>query len=429
MSTSPLRFADLVSGLGDIEELQEEGRRFNASGAVPLTNSHIHLPPNFSAFDTELQAVDLAAHEGLWLLGASNYYDYTVYSDFTAHAAARGIFPLFGLEVIALDRDLLEAGILVNDPGNAGKIYICGKGISRFDPLSERAQPLLQAIRDRDSARMEEMAIRLSAVFAAAGFENSVDAALIVARVAARHQCAPETVYLQERHLAQAFQEILFEEVEYPEERHRILERAYSAPPAASLVDAAAVQNEMRSRLMKSGRAAFIPDTFGDFEQARALILALGGIPCYPVLADGTKPLCGFEDPVERLVEELKQRGITAAELIPIRNSPETLVRYVTALRSAGIVVTAGTEHNTLDALPLAPACKGGAELPAEVCSVFWEGACVAAAHQALVALDLPGFVDEAGCPAAGFADTEERIRTFSEIGAGVIAQFRSPIV
>jgi hypothetical protein len=28
---------------------------------------------------------------------------------------------------------LCEAGVRVNDPGNPGKTYLCGKGITRFD--------------------------------------------------------------------------------------------------------------------------------------------------------------------------------------------------------------------------------------------------------------------------------------------------------
>jgi hypothetical protein len=45
-------------------------------------NAHIHLPPNFSAFETVEQAVDLAAAQGVRVLGVSNYYDYAVYDDF-----------------------------------------------------------------------------------------------------------------------------------------------------------------------------------------------------------------------------------------------------------------------------------------------------------------------------------------------------------
>ena len=55
-------------------------------------NAHIHLPPNFSAFDSVEQALALASEQGIDALGASNYYDYSVYSEFADEALRRGIW-------------------------------------------------------------------------------------------------------------------------------------------------------------------------------------------------------------------------------------------------------------------------------------------------------------------------------------------------
>ena len=52
----------------------------------PRVNAHIHLPPNFSAFDSVEQAVTLAADEHIGVLGVSNYYDYDVYGEFVERA-------------------------------------------------------------------------------------------------------------------------------------------------------------------------------------------------------------------------------------------------------------------------------------------------------------------------------------------------------
>jgi len=60
----------------------------------------------------------------------------------------------------------------------------------------------------------------------------------------------------------------------------------------------------------------------------------------------------------------LKQRRIHCAELIPNRNTPEVLGAYARALRAAGITVLAGTEHNTLDLIPIEPRCAGGIPVP-----------------------------------------------------------------
>jgi hypothetical protein len=95
----------------------------------------------------------------------------------------------------------------------------------------------------------------------------------------------------------------------------------------------------------------------------------------------------------------------------------------VRAMRSAGIVVTAGTEHNTLDMLPLEPACLGGEPIPEDLKDIFWEGACVVAAHQRLTAKGDTGFVDRLGRPNPDHANAESRIGAFAEIGRALILE------
>jgi len=384
-------------------------------------NAHIHLPPNFSAFDSVGEAVELAAEQGVSVLGASNYYDFGVYRDFARLASERGVYPLFGLEIIALLEDLRESGVKVNDPGNPGKMYICGKGISQFDPMNGEAMRLLQVIRDKDSERMARMVARLADVFASAGLDLGLDETAIKDSIVQRHGCDPATVYLQERHVAQAFQEGLFES-RVGGERAEALARLFGTE-SKDPDDAVGVQNEIRSHLMKAGRAAYVAETFVGFDHAYRLILALGGIPCYPTLADGTNPICGYESPVATLIAEVQARGIQFAEFIPIRNSPEVLSHYVHAMREAGLAITAGTEHNTLDMLPLEPACVDGQPVPDDLKEIFREGACVVAAHQHLTARGDPGFVDGTGRPNPAFDSADARIAAFAAMGADVIRE------
>lgn len=422
-SASSSRFTSLLSRLN-----VADSSGASSSGDKPVVddlraNAHIHLPPNFTAFDTVPQAVGMAEAEGVRVLGASNYYDYSVYSDFADEAMRRGVFPLFGTEIICLIDALVQGGILINDPGNPGKMYICGKGITRFDPLTDDARRLLQVIRDNDSARIRVITERLAALFAQAGVNTGLDADAVKGRVAARHGCPLERVYLQERHIAQAFQEVLFERESDAERRAALLERLFGAA-SKKPDDAVTVQNEIRSHLMKAGKPAFVPDTFVDFDHAYRLILALGGIPCYPTLADGANPICAYEDDADALIADLKARNIPAAEFIPVRNTPEVLRRYVIAMRRAGLFVTSGTEHNTRDLLPITPACLNGEPIPDDVQEVFREGACVVAAHQYLALRGEPGFVDAEGRPNPAYASDEERIAAFRDIGAAVLARY-----
>ena len=424
MPASMDTFVATLKRIGSPAELGERMQEGVAPPARLLVNSHVHLPPNFTAFETTRQAVELAAGEQVAVLGASNYYDYSVYADFAALASRHGIFPLFGLEIITLIDNLVHDGVKINDPGNPGKMYLCGKGIGKFDPMSDQARHLLQVIRDNDGTRMAAVASKVAAVFALEGLETGLNESAIKQRIAARHGSPQDSVYLQERHVAQAFQEVLFEKVAETE-RTALLDRIFGAKSKAVPTDAVAIQNEIRSHLIKAGKPAFVEETFVDFDHAYELILALGGIPCYPTLADGTAPLCPYEESVETLIADLKSRGVHAAEFIPVRNTPEVLSHYVHAMRDAGLIVTAGTEHNTLDLLPIAPTCVGGVPIPDDIQEIFWEGACVVAAHQYLTFLGLPGFVDAEGSPNAPYVPADERIQSFRKLGETLIARYR----
>ena len=165
---------DRLRGLALPEDLAEV---VSGSAHPPLkwrANAHIHLPPNFSAFESVEQAVGLAAAQGVTVLGANNYYDFEVYAAFAAAGRRHGVFPIFGLEIISLIEDLQREGILVNDPGNPGRMYICGKGIVRFAPMTPVAASLMAEIRHNDSVRMRLMVERLQEIFTAGGLRTGL---------------------------------------------------------------------------------------------------------------------------------------------------------------------------------------------------------------------------------------------------------------
>jgi len=418
-----LRATDFLLQLGMVEQVKAcADGRCSLSKTIEF-NSHIHLPPNFSAFESVSEAVNLAAQQNVRVLGAGNYYDFSVYNEFAQAAFKKGIFPLFGTEIIALERNLQQQVIRVNDPGNPGKYYICGKGISRFERLSRRADELLSVIRSNDALRIRRMEEKLSRVFSERGVEMGLTDASVIDRVVRRYGCDRLTVTLQERHLAQAFQEVFFEKV--PEEgRIQRLAEIFGCQAKSGPQDAVGIQNEIRSNLMKAGKACFVEEKFVDLSQAKQLILELGGIPCYPVLADGAKQRCEYEIRVEELIGNLNAGGYSMAEFIPVRNQPEVLAEYVGAIRKAGIAVVAGTEHNTLDMLPIAPTCADGQNLPEQLKDIFREGVCVLAAHAFLSAHGLCGFVDERNNPNPDYNSTAERIEGFRKIGSVVLERY-----
>lgn len=411
-----------LRSVGMPDEMWAEAERGLCLSAEPAVNTHIHLPPNFSAFERMEQAVHLAARQDVKLLGASNYYDYSIYPSFAALALASGIYPLFGLEILCLLEDLKRAGILVNDPANPGRMYLCGKGITRFGAMTAEAARLLGIMRRNDEWRIRKMIRLLSEVFEQRGLAVGLDPEMVLERVVRRHGVAQETVTLQERHVAQVFQQELFRLV--PEAgRSAALARILAVPSQDVPQDEVRIQNAIRAHLMKIGKPAFVEESFLSFQEARRLILELGGIPCYPTLADGTSPVCAHEDPPEKLIGTLLAQRIFCAEFIPLRNEPQVLQRYVHTMRSAGLVVTAGTEHNTLDLVAMSPRCVRCLPVPASVREIFVEGAYVVVAHQYLQLHGRCGYVDDRGELNPAFASTEERIARFRRLGAAVVAR------
>lgn len=368
-----------------------------AAPTTPVVNTHVHFPPNFSAFATVADAVSAAAREGARAVGISNFFDQQVYARFAEQASAAGIVALYGLEFITLDDDLAAAGVRVNDPANPGRMYLCGKGIAPFARKSDEASRIAAEIRTGNDRRAEAMVAKLADWFSGCGLDTGLTADVVAREVAAAAGVPVEWVSLQERHVAQAFQRAL--SALPREERAAVLERAYGAPSGVDLDDAGALQGELRSRLIKVGTPGFVPEVPLSFADAYRYVLEMGGIPTYPTLADGVTPTCPFEDPAERLAAQLVERGIHAAELIPNRNTRACVEAYVQAFTDAGIIVMGGTEHNTPDRIPIQPACADG-PLPESARQAFWEATCVVAAHQHEVANGRPGYVDAGGARA-----------------------------
>jgi len=396
--------------------MTDSGVREAAGAAIPLVNTHVHFPPNFSAFRTVADAVSVAAAEGVRALGISNFFDQQVYAEFRDQADAAGIVALYGLEFITLDDQLAAAGIRVNDPANPGRMYLCGKGIAPFKQKSATAARIATEIRSGNDARATAMVDKLADWFLTCGLDTGLTAEVIAHEVAYAAEVPVEWVSLQERHIAKAFQRALF--TLSADERAAVLERAYGSVSAVDVEDSGALQGELRSRLIKVGTPGYVPEVPLNFADAYRYVLEMDGIPTYPTLADGVSPVCPFEDPADNLAAQLVERGIHAAELIPNRNTTACVDAYVKAFTDAGIVVMGGTEHNTPDRIPIGVACADG-PVSDYARQAFWEATCVVAAHQHLLGRGDPGYVDAAGARTG--ADPAARRAELVALGAALI--------
>ena len=207
---------------------------------------------------------------------------------------------------------------------------------------------------------------------------------------------------MRERHLAKAVRMAAVNKFTDPEKQLSFLEALYGGKKAkADINNQAAVENEIRSNLLKSGGAAFVEEnekSFLELNKIIEIILKAGGIPCYPVLLDDPSgKFTEFEGDYEKLYQSLKKLGVVCIELIPGRNDGKILKEFVDFFNSKGFIITFGTEHNSPEMIPLTVSTRGSVPLDETMKRVAWEGACIIAAHQYLRYEGRQGYVMENG--------------------------------
>jgi hypothetical protein len=292
-----------------------------------------------------------------------------------------------------------QKGVRINDPNNPGRVYFCGKGLDYpFNPGFFNRLLLKKTI-TRSQVQMKEMIGKLNLLI------SSVNPALSLSYDKIRHDFAKELV--RERHLAKALRHLAFENYKTDEERIAFIEAVYGAKKTgAGISNAAALENEIRSRLLKAGGAAFVEEDEKAFPELRKIISIItkaGGIPCYPVLLDDQSGnFTEFERDPDTLYRSLTKLGVACIELIPGRNSPEILNDFVKFFNDKNFIILFGTEHNTPELLPLTVTGRGGERLNDFLLKTAWEGTCVIAAHQYLRAHRRQGFVLGNGKPSTG---------------------------
>lgn len=400
------------SGFPGKQELLEQN---GADTKVLLVNGHFHTPFSFSAFTEIEQAFTMAKAEGVQVLGVNDFYTTDGYPEFAELAANYKIFPLFNIEFMALQRDLQDAGVRVNDPANPGRTYMSGKGLSHPFTIGAEALALLQQVQHESNVQTAEMVNKLNAFLAElnAGISFTFDE--LKAKYAKK--------MLRERHIAKALRMAIDEKFASEEDKKAFYLQVFSGKEVKSkLDDVAGLENEIRGNLLKAGGKAFVaedPKAFLSLDEVKKVIISAGGIPCYPVLLDDPKGVCtDFEADAEKLYQMLVDRNIFSIELIPGRNDFNILKKFVQFFRSKNFLVSFGTEHNTPQLDPVKVSCRNGVELDEELNQIGYEGACIIAAHQYLVAKGEEGFLR-----ADGSGKTAE-YDAFVKLGQAVIEKF-----
>jgi len=362
---------------------------------LPDVNAHMHTPYSFSAFRDIDDALDRAVAEGVKVVGINDFYTTRGYDEWAVGCKKRGLYPLFGIEFISLNETDQKAGLRVNDPANPGRTYLSGKGLDYPFRLQEPYASQLAALLHESNLQVEKMCEKLNDLL----HIKQIGIRMEVEQI--RKELTRGS--LRERHLARALRLRVYDHCESEETQIRsLLGRLFGGKPLQSAIDDhAGVENEIRANLLKAGGAAFVPEeptAFLPMESICQIIRAAGGIPTYPFLADDPKGgYTDFEGDLEKVAEQLSERGFYSVEFITTRNDLQLLERYASYLHEHGFIVTFGSEHNSPVMEPIRLTARGGVPLTDRLREINYQGACVIAAHQHLVAQGLQGYLNDAG--------------------------------
>lgn len=353
-------------------------------------NGHIHTPYSFSAFTDMKTIFSMAREENIAALGINDFFVTDGYKDFYHGSIGNRVFPLFNIEFIGLLKEQQKNGIRINDPNNPGRIYFCGKGLDYpFNPGWLQRIKLNNMIRESQD-QMKEMITRLNQLI------EPVNSSFKLSYEAVKSRFSRGLV--RERHLAKAVRFVAADHFKDTSDQIRFIESLYGGMKSkAEPGNNAALENEIRSNLLKSGGAAFVREnekSFLDLPNIVKIILKAGGIPCYPVLLDdATGSFTEFEGSPEKLHKSLLSLKIGCIEFIPGRNDLSVLRTYVNFFEDKGYLITFGTEHNTPEMLPLTVSARKKESLDDDLKAIAWNSICVIAAHQYLRAQGRQGYI------------------------------------
>lgn len=334
-----------------------------------MVNAHIHTPYSFSAFGSIPEALDKAAAEGVRVVGINDFYTTEGFREWHDGCTERALYPLFGIELIALDTGMQSKGLRINDPGNPGRIYLSGKGLAYPPKTDKETYGELARLRSEANAQTARMCEKLNKHLRSEGLNIQLDFNQIKSKLTRG--------LVRERHLAKALRQALYPDADNP----------------------AALENDLRSRLLKAGGPAFVPEepsAFLPVKSIQGIIEAAGGLVTYPFLGDNAKGgFTDFEEDLQKAADQLRALGIRSAEFITTRNSTAVLEQYSAYLEDEGFIVSFGSEHNTPAMEPLLLRTRDSESLSEKLQAVNYRGACAIAAHQAGLRLPREAMIEE----------------------------------
>ena len=378
-------------------------------------NAHLHTPSSFSSFNSIPEIFRQALNENVLVLGINDFFMADGFPVFYEESIKNKVFPMFNIEIVGLMQKEQYDRFRINDAENPGRVYLSGKGIDYPFHLEEEFLCRLQKSRYEIQLHVKEIIEKASRII------EELDPEMSLKFSEVRRRFARE--FVTERHISKAIRTLIWERFPDPSGRKKFLKDLLGTENLKSDIgDHADVENEIRSRFLKSGGRAFVAEETAAFlpvSEALEIIRYAGGIPCYSVLLDDEKGRCTeYEANKQILLNELIAYNIHCIEFLPFRNDPEIVKDYVRFFSNNDFLVLFGTAHSTPEEKPLRVCTRNGDWLDQELSGIAFEGAAVIAAHQYLRARGESGYTGTDGNPKT------ERIEEFIELGKAVIHKF-----
>jgi len=384
---------------------------------ITEVNGHVHTPYSFSSFFSMSQIFEQALKENVRVLGINDFFMADGYNDFYELALDNRIFPLFNIEIVGLLKEEQYKKFRINDPVNPGRTYISGKGLDFPFELDPALECMLHNIRYENQIHTKEIIEKANQVI------QEIDLHLALKYSEIKRLFARD--FITERHVSRAIRTLIYARCPKSDERKDFLDRLCGKMGFnADLDDLAAVENEIRAKLLKSGGKAYVPEESSAFlpvSEVFQIIVNAGGIPCYPILLDDDSGRCTeYEANKQILHNELLAHRIHCIEFLPYRNDVEILRDYVNFFHENGFVIIFGTAHSTPDNKPLRVTTRDGEFLDEQLAAKSYEGASIIAAHQYFRCKGEQGYLDIDGNP------RKDRLNEFITLGKAVIHKFIS---
>jgi len=326
------------------------------SGAAVLppesnaVNMHCHTFFSFNAYGCSPTSLAwFARQRGLAAMGIVDFDVLDGVDEFLDACEVLGVRGSAGIETRVFLPEY--AAVEINSPGEPGIYYAMGIGFSTGRVPAE-VDGILGGLRRRAAQRNREIVRRVNGYLAPVSVDYERD---VLPLTPAGNPT--------ERHLVVAYLRAVQRRSADPAAFWA--ERLGVAPEqvAPLLPEEPALQNLVRSRLMKQGGAGYVKPESGMFptlEEYQALILACGALPCAAWL-DGTSEA---EQGPERWLGYLAGKGAVALNIIPDRNwniadpvlrrrKVENLYCAVDAARQLDLPLNVGTEMNSFGQKPV----------------------------------------------------------------------------